>query len=352
MIDFYRSKNVLVTGHTGFKGSWLSKVLTDMGANVFGYSLLPNKTPNLFSLCEFSGRLTSTIGDIRNLDQLKKLFEQAQPDIVFHLAAQPLVSEGYSSPVYTYETNVMGTVNVLECIRMSDNVKSFVNITTDKVYHNNEWTWGYRETDVLNGYDPYANSKSCSELVTDCYKKSFFQNRDISISTVRAGNVIGGGDFSELRIIPDCVRAAINETPIELRNPNSIRPYQFVLEPVFAYLLLAMKQYQNNFYSDCYNVGPEEKDCITTLDLVNLFAESWGNGLAVKAADTTTFHESTFLRLDSSKVKSKLGWKPILDIKQAVSLTVEFYKSYYTNPEEINSLMMKQIEQYISLFKY
>ncbi len=245
----------------------------------------------------------------------------------------------------------MGTVNVLECIRRSDRVKSFVNITTDKVYQNNEWHWGYRETDVLNGFDPYSNSKSCSELVTDCYKKSFFSDRGISISTVRAGNVIGGGDFSDLRIIPDCVRAAINNTPIELRHPNSIRPYQFVLEPIFVYILLAMKQYENKFYSDCYNVGPEDKDCITTLELVNLFSEFWGNGLTINVSDKSSFHESNYLRLDSSKVKSKLGWKPVLDIKQAVALTVEFTKCYYKDQSQVDSLMQRQIEQYLSLFK-
>lgn len=352
LIDFYKNKNVLVTGHTGFKGSWLCKVLTHIGANVYGYSFLPNTTPNLFSICNFSNKLTSAFDDVRNLNQLKDFVSSSEPDIVFHLAAQPLVAEGYTNPAYTYETNVMGTVNVLECLRTSTTVKSFVNVTTDKVYQNNEWLWGYRETDVLNGFDPYSNSKSCSELVTDCYKKSFFSNKNIAISTVRAGNVIGGGDFSDLRIIPDCVRAAVNKTPIILRNPSSIRPYQFVLEPIFAYLLLAMKQYDDTGYADCYNVGPEDKDCITTLELVNSFSENWGEKLSIEITDKSSFHESNYLRLDSSKIKTKLGWKPIMDINKAVSLTVDFAKCYYKNESEIESVMVKQIEQYFSLFKF
>lgn len=235
-MEFYRGKRVLVTGHTGFKGSWLCKVLANAGAIVTGYSLEPPTEPNLFKISGIEQKMRSIIGDIRDLARLKEAFQEAQPDIVFHLAAQPIVRDSYKDPVYTYETNVMGTVNVCECVRMNTCVKSFLNVTTDKVYHNREWEWGYRETDPLDGYDPYSNSKSCSELVTSSYINSFFNNMDVAVSTARAGNVIGGGDFANDRIIPDCIRAAQKRENIIVRNPYSTRPYQHVLEPLAAYL--------------------------------------------------------------------------------------------------------------------
>lgn len=237
--DFYRGKTVLVTGHTGFKGAWLSTILYYLGAKVVGISLEPNTTPSLYEVGNIDTLVTSYICDIRNLIEMKKIFKMEQPEIVFHLAAQPIVLDSYTDPVYTYETNVMGTVNVLECIRNTPSVKSVVNITTDKVYQNREWEWGYREIDRLNGYDPYSNSKSCSELVTDSYIKSFLNELNVIVSTARAGNVIGGGDFANFRIIPDCVRAMEEGKEIEVRNPNSTRPYQHVLEPLFAYLMIA-----------------------------------------------------------------------------------------------------------------
>lgn len=346
MNNFYKNKTVFVTGHTGFKGSWLCKLLVHLGANVYGFSLPANTSPNLFSICDFSDKLTSFIGDIRDINSLTNAFNAASPEIVFHLAAQPLVLEGYQHPVYTYETNVMGTVNILECIRQSSTVKSFVNVTTDKVYQNNEWSWGYREIDILNGYDPYSNSKSCSELVTDTYRRSFFSGKNISISTARAGNVIGGGDFSADRILPDCIRAAFNKQPITLRHPDSIRPYQFVLEPLLAYLLIAEKQYNDVQLADSYNIGPDEKDCITTLELVNIFCKSWGEPLSITYPSNKLLHEANFLRLDSSKLKSKLNWRPHSDINSAVSMTVEFAKCYI-NDGNINRLMEKQIEYYL-----
>ena len=244
-LEFYCGKRVFLTGHTGFKGTWMSRVLIAAGAIVTGYSLEPPTEPNVFKLSGVEQQMTSVIGDVRDAVHLKQAFEAAQPEIVLHLAAQPIVRTSYKEPAYTYETNVMGTVNVLECIRNLESVQSFVNVTTDKVYLNREWDWGYRENEELNGFDPYSNSKSCSELVTASYRQSFFEDRDIAITTMRAGNVIGGGDFAVDRIIPDCVRAAEKEQDILIRNPDSIRPYQHVLEPVLAYLRVAVEQLQN-----------------------------------------------------------------------------------------------------------
>lgn len=349
-LEFYKGKKILITGHTGFKGTWLCKILINAGAFVTGYSIDVPTNPSLFEITNISKDMKSIKGDIRNLENLKKVFELSKPEIVFHLAAQPLVIEGYKNPVYTYETNVMGTVNILECIRQSKTVKSFINITTDKVYKNHEWERGYRETDVLNGADPYSNSKSCSELITSSYKKSFFEDNSIRISTARAGNVIGGGDFAENRIIPDCIRAAINGNNIIVRNPNSIRPYQHVLEPLFAYLLIAEKQYQDGKYSGNYNIGPEYSDCITTGKLATIFCEKWGENITWNSKNITGPHEAKFLRLDCSKMKAQFGWKPNWNIEQAVDKTVEFAKAYKNN-ENIEKYMDKQIREYISSFK-
>ena len=249
MLDFYKNKKILVTGHTGFKGSWLTRMLVKAGAQVTGYSLEPPTDPSLFELCKLGADIDSVIGDVRDYDHLKAVFDKAQPEIVLHLAAQPLVRESYKDPVGTYETNVMGTVNICECVRRTPSVKSFLNVTTDKVYHNNEWAWGYRENEPLDGYDPYSNSKSCSELVTHSYINSFFNEMGIAVSTARAGNVIGGGDFADDRIVPDCVRAVQNGTDIIVRNPHSTRPYQHVLEPLYAYLMIAKSQYEDKKYA-------------------------------------------------------------------------------------------------------
>ena len=244
-LEFYKNKKVLITGHTGFKGAWLSRILYRAGAKVTGYSLKPPTVPNLYELISLDKKLNSIEGDIRDIHHLKRVFEEIQPEIVLHLAAQPIVIDSYKDPVYTYETNVMGTVNVCECVRQNPCVRSFLNVTTDKVYHNNEWEWGYRECDPLDGYDPYSNSKSCSELVTHSYINSFFDHMDVAVSTARAGNVIGGGDFANNRIIPDCVRAALKEEDIIVRNPYSTRPYQHVLEPLAAYLMISKEQYKD-----------------------------------------------------------------------------------------------------------
>lgn len=284
LMNFYNGKNILITGHTGFKGTWLSKILIDAGAKVTGYALEPTH-PSLFEKINLKNKMNSIIGDINDFNHLKKVFAETQPEIVIHMAAQPLVRESYNNPVYTYETNVMGTVNILECIRNCESTKSFLNVTTDKVYKNNECNMAYKETDILDGYDPYSNSKSCSELITRTYRRSFFDNRKIGISTVRAGNVIGGGDYAKDRIIPDCIRAVKENKIINVRNPNSIRPYQHVLEALFAYLLIAKKQYEDIKYEDSYNVGPNDENCITTGNLVQIFVDTYKDNVKWESID-------------------------------------------------------------------
>ncbi len=328
-LDFWRGKRVFLTGHTGFKGSWLSKILTDAGAVLTGYSLEPPTDPDLFSLTGAEGKMTSVIGDIRDFEKLKAAFLKADPEIVLHLAAQPIVRDSYKDPRYTYETNVMGTVNLLECIRLSKNVKSVLNVTTDKVYHNNEWCWGYREDEPLDGFDPYSNSKSCSELVTHSYINSFFSDGRVAVSTARAGNVIGGGDFANDRIIPDCVRAMQKGEVIGVRNPYSTRPYQHVLEPLSVYLTIAEKQYNDISFAGFYNVGPDDCDCVTTGDLVDLFCKCWGEGAAWEnRAEKNAPHEANFLKLDCSKIKSVFGWKPRWHIEECMQMTCRFGKVF------------------------
>ena len=346
MNTFWRNKKVLITGHTGFKGAWLAFILNSFGAEVTGYSLAPPTKPNIFALIDLSKKINSVAGDVRDLENLRRVFENFKPKIVFHLAAQPIVLEGYKNPVETYSTNVMGTVNLLECVRQSAGVRSFVNVTTDKVYHNNEWAWGYRETDTLDGIDPYSNSKSCSELVTACYARSFFSERNVAISTARAGNVIGGGDFAEFRIIPDCFRAALKGKNIFVRNPNSIRPYQHVLEPLFAYMTIAEKQYADKNFADCYNVGPNDSDCVTTGELVNIFCETWGEGLTWESKSLEQPREANFLKLDCSKIKSVFSWKPTWNVKNAVEKAVEWYK-IYRDGGDLLQCMARQLKSFL-----
>ena len=346
-LNFYKGKKVLVTGHTGFKGSWMCKVLTNMGAEVAGYSLNPPTNPSLFEIAEIEKDIKSYIGDIRDLKKLKAVFDEFQPEIVLHLAAQPIVRDSYKDPVYTYETNVMGTVNILECVRNSESVKSFLNVTTDKVYENKEWCWGYRENEPLDGYDPYSNSKSCSELVTHSYKNSFFKDSDIAISTARAGNVIGGGDFANDRIVPDCIRAAEKKEDIIVRNPHSTRPYQHVLEPVYAYLMIAAKQYEDGKFAGYYNVGPDDVDCFTTGNLVDLFISKWGEGMKWIDKFDGGPHEANFLKLDCSKLKSTFGWKPHWNLDTAIEMTVEWTKCWLSGGN-IRECMDKEIEKFLS----
>ena len=347
-LDFYKGKKVLVTGHTGFKGAWLCRILLNLGAEVTGYALEPPADQKLFDLLEIEDRMHSVIGDIRDLDKLTEVFREAQPEIVLHLAAQPIVRESYKNPVYTYETNVMGTVNVLEAVRQCGSVRSFLNVTTDKVYKNNEWEWGYRETDELDGYDPYSNSKSCSELVTHSYEKSFLKELGIAVSTARAGNVIGGGDFAADRIIPDCVRAVSDGQKIAVRNPHSTRPYQHVLEPLGAYLLIAQAQYEDASKAGSYNVGPDDRSCLTTGELADLFCEAWGNGAEWENLSEGGPHEANFLKLDCSRIRSALGWKPRWQVDEAVSHTAKWYQAWLAG-ENMAEYTDHQIKEYFGI---
>lgn len=348
IFDFYRGKRVLVTGHTGFKGSWLCEILLTAGARVTGYSLNPPTDPSLFQILGLSDRMDSRIGDVRDLDHMKQVFEETKPEIVLHLAAQPIVRESYKNPVYTYETNVMGTVNLLECARLSSSVRSLVNVTTDKVYENREWEYGYRETDRLDGYDPYSNSKSCSELVTHSYVKAFFgEETSPAVSACRAGNVIGGGDFAADRIIPDCIRAMEKREDIAVRNPYSTRPYQHVLEPLYLYLTVAMRQYEDRSFAGYYNVGPDDEDCISTGELVNLFCSFWGGDAKWVNRYDGGPHEANFLKLDCSRVKKTFGWSPRYHVSQAVEKTVEWTKEWMAG-KDIKACTDRQIEEFFT----
>jgi len=349
--DFYKNKKVLITGHTGFKGSWLSQILINWDANIVGYSLTPPTNPNLFNLLNLESNMNSIIGDIRDLDKLKEVFNEFNPEIVIHMAAQPLVRESYENPVYTFETNVMGTVNICECVRQSDSVKSFLNVTTDKVYENVEKQDGYKEDEKLDGFDPYSNSKSCSELVTHSYINSFLNELNIPTSTARAGNVIGGGDFAKDRIIPDCFRACENHENIIIRNPYSIRPYQHVLEPLAMYLTIAKEQYLNNDYAGYYNIGPNDEDCVETAKLVDLFCkyfnESNDNKIKWINKSDNGPHEANFLKLDNNKIKKTFNWKPTWNIEKAIEKTVEWINAYL-NDEDIINCVDKQIDEFFN----
>jgi CDP-glucose 4,6-dehydratase len=352
LLQFYKGRKVLVTGHTGFKGSWLCELLLKAGAEVTGYALEPPTQPSLFEICKIGDRMQSVSGDIRDLPHLLEVFGQVQPEIVIHLAAQPIVRESYRNPVYTYETNVMGTVNVCECVRLHPCVKSFLNVTTDKVYQNREWEWGYRENEPLDGYDPYSNSKSCSELVTHSYTNSFYQSMEVAVSTARAGNVIGGGDFAQDRIIPDCVRAAARNREIVVRNPHSIRPFQHVLEPLAAYLLIAKKQYEDRSFAGFYNVGPEECDCVTTGALVDMFCRCW-NQMAGKSKNQLAWvnqcdsgpHEANYLKLDCSKLKHTFGWAPRWHVDEVIAKVVE-WSGIYVASGDVRACMDRQIREF------
>lgn len=345
-LNFYRGKRVFVTGHTGFKGTWLCRMLVNAGALVTGYSMEPPTKPNLFELAELEESMTSVIGDIRDYPRLKAAFDAAQPEIVLHLAAQPIVRDSYKDPRYTYDTNVMGTVNILECVRQSNCVKSVLNVTTDKVYQNKEWCWGYREDEPLDGFDPYSNSKSCSELVTHSYINSFFADGKVAVSTARAGNVIGGGDFANDRIIPDCVRAMKAGKSIGVRNPYSTRPYQHVLEPLSVYLMIAQKQYEDSRFAGFYNVGPDDCDCVTTGELVDLFCSCWGEGAAWEnQAEANAPHEANFLKLDCSKVKATFGWKPRWHIQECMEMTCRFSKVWLKGGD-----VAREMDQEIACF--
>lgn len=341
-LSFFAGKRVFVTGHTGFKGVWLTALLESAGAEVFGYALEP--TTPFFALVA-DAQVHSVIGDVRDLRSLKCAVDAARPDVVFHMAAQPLVIEGFREPVTTYETNVMGTVNLLECVRLADwPILCAVNVTTDKVYENHEWVWPYRESDVLNGHDPYSNSKSCSELVTAAYRQSLLPS-GVPVSTARAGNVIGGGDFAANRIITDCVQAVTNGRPISVRNPSSVRPYQHVLEALSAYVTIASATANNQELAGAFNVGPRDGDGVSTADLATMFCEAWGDSATWVHAEADTPPEASLLRLDSSYITERLGWRPRWTTQQAVSATVKWYKCWF-DKGDVKKLMDEQVESF------
>ncbi|GHT02742.1 CDP-glucose 4,6-dehydratase [Planctomycetales bacterium] len=348
MLDFYRDKRVLITGHTGFKGSWLCRILLNAGAKVSGYALEPATRPALFNILRLERSMPSVVADVRDLSRLKQAIGEVKPEIVMHLAAQPLVLESYRDPVGTYATNVMGTVNLLEACRHTDFIRSIVNVTTDKVYENKEWVWGYREDENLCGYDPYSNSKSCSELVTYSYRRAFYADpASPALSTARAGNVIGGGDFADHRIIPDGVRALKKGEAMVIRHPNSIRPYQHILDCLSGYLTLAKMQYENPSLAGNYNFGPSADSCVTTENIVRLLGEQWGDGATYRIQPSGGAHEANCLKLDISKAEAVLGWRPRWNVKTAIEKVVEWEKFCPENGDAVG-IIDRQISAYFT----
>lgn len=346
-LGFFRDRRVFLTGHTGFKGAWLSRILIDAGAEVTGYAL-PAREPSLFALAQVESGMTSIIGDVLDMPSLQAAVAGCNPEVVIHLAAQPLVRVGYRDPRATYEINVMGTVNILECVRSTSSVRSFLNVTTDKVYKNSESEQGHREMESLDGFDPYANSKSCSELVTHSYRRSFFADGVPAVSTARSGNVIGGGDFAPDRVIADCIGAAISGGTIFIRNPGSIRPYQHVLEALFAYLMILEGQYEVPDLAGWYNVGPSAHDSVTTGDLATMFCECWGGDLAWRSvADEDAPPEAVCLRLDCSLLESVFGWQPRWGTRRAIQRTIEWTRAWVSGGD-VPQLMRAQIGEYLA----
>lgn len=348
---FWNGKRVLLTGHTGFKGGWMSLWLQSMGAEVVGYSLAPPTDPNLFEIAAVSKGMSSVIGDIRDLQHLRSVFTEYKPEIVFHMAAQPLVKYSYINPVETYSTNVMGTVNLLEAVRDAHCVKAVINVTSDKCYENREWVWGYRENEAMGGYDPYSNSKGCSELVTAAYRSSYFnpekyKDHGVAIATARAGNVIGGGDWAQDRLIPDIIRAISQNEPVHIRNPNSIRPWQHVLEPLSGYLLLAQKLYENGSdFVGGWNFGPNDNDAKPVQWIVENVTRVWDDGASWVLDGAEHPHEANYLKLDCSKAKLLLGWQPKWSLEQAIEHIAVWYKAFQAGAD-MQALSLHQIKQY------
>jgi CDP-glucose 4,6-dehydratase len=354
----YKNKKVLVTGHTGFKGSWLSIWLKELGAGVVGYSLEPETQPNNYLACDLKDQIIHVTGDVRDLDHLIKVFKTYKPQYVFHLAAQALVRRSYSDPKLTFDTNVGGTINMLEAVRLTPSVRIFINITSDKCYENREWVWGYRENDPMGGHDPYSASKGCAELAFHAYLKSFFgkkSSRKIGLASVRAGNVIGGGDWAEDRLIPDCVRALIKDEPIGIRNPRAIRPWQHVLEPLGGYLWLGalLNKYPEK-YSGPWNFGPGDDDHLPVEKVVSRFIEFWGSGTWKSLSKSqSSLHEATTLRLCCDKARTFLRWSNVLNIDDCLSMTAGWYRKYYEGDGRKNmfSVCRDQIRRYVQIAK-
>ena len=331
---FWKGKKVLITGHTGFKGSWLSLWLQNKGANTIGYSLPPPTKPSLFEIANVSDGMISITGDIRDLDHLKSIIAKHKPEIVIHMAAQSLVRHSYDNPIETYSTNVMGTVNVLEAVRCSDVVRVVVNITSDKCYENREWLWGYRENEAMGGHDPYSSSKGCAELVTSAYRRSYFSDDNLpghghAVATARAGNVVGGGDWAPDRLIPDIMNAIMENRSVMIRYPNAIRPWQHVLEPLRGYLYLAEKLWHyGSKFAGAWNFGPSDEDARPVSWVADRLTNSWGDGASWESDSIQHPHEATYLKLDCSKAKSLLGWSPKLDLTTNLQWIIEWYRAY------------------------
>jgi CDP-glucose 4,6-dehydratase len=356
MVDqvFWRGKKVFLTGHTGFKGSWLTLWLQALGARVTGFALAPDTTPNLFTLGRVHDGIESIIGDIRDRALLAEAMKAASPDIVIHMAAQPLVRESYVTPVETYETNVMGTVHVLDAIRQVPGVRSVVIVTTDKCYENREWEWGYRENEAMGGYDPYSSSKGCAELVTSAYRNSFFNpatyaKHGVAVASGRAGNVIGGGDWAADRLIPDIMRAISRGETVNIRNPHAIRPWQHVLEPLSGYLILAERLYTDGpRFADAWNFGPNDSDAQPVQAIVERLTSQWGDGARWSLDGGEHPHEATFLKLDCSKARARLGWRPRWDLNHTLDSIVAWYKAAARN-EDVKAVTLAQIDKYTQI---
>ncbi|MFA6902686.1 MAG: CDP-glucose 4,6-dehydratase [Gallionellaceae bacterium] len=349
--DFWRDKRILMTGHTGFKGSWLSLWLQSLDAQVIGYALAPPTNPSLFDAAKVGSGMTSIIGDIRDLDKLRNVFAEHQPEVVIHMAAQPLVRYSYIEPVETYSTNVMGTVNLLEAVRSTKSVKAVVNVTSDKCYENREWVWGYRENEAMGGYDPYSSSKGCAELVASAYRNSYFhpdkyEHHGVAIASARAGNVIGGGDWAGDRLIPDILRAIAENKPVDIRNPNAIRPWQHVLEPLSGYLQLAQKLYtEGSTFAEGWNFGPNDEDAKPVQWIVEKLTQSWGEGASWIVDDKIHPHEAHYLKLDCSKAKTRLNWHPRWHLEDTLNAIIEWHRAY-RDSKDMRALSLHQIQQY------
>jgi len=350
--EFWSGKKVFITGHTGFKGSWLSLWLSSLGANVTGYALTPPTQPSLFELCSIDEIITSVIGDVRDSEKLKQVMQETQPEVVIHMAAQPLVRESYKNPADTYAINVMGTVNVLEAIRHCQSVKAVVNVTTDKCYDNKEWIWGYRENESMGGYDPYSNSKACSELVTSSYRNSFFNPNEyakhgVAIATARAGNVIGGGDWAADRLIPDCINALLHNEKVMIRNPHSMRPWQHVLEPLSGYLTLTQKLYEEGAsFAEGWNFGPDDSDAKPVEWIVQKMCEHWGKGSSYEVDSGVHPHEAHYLKLDCSKAKMRLHWCPNWKLEYTLEKIIDWVQAY-SEKTDMRTICLQQIDDYM-----
>ncbi|MDO8948628.1 MAG: CDP-glucose 4,6-dehydratase [Desulfocapsaceae bacterium] len=353
---FWQGKRVFMTGHNGFKGSWLSLWLQSMGAQVVGYALAPPTNPSLFEVAEVGKGMTSIIGDIRDLEHLRTVFAEHRPEIVIHMAAQALVRYSYIEPVETYSTNVMGTVNLLEAVRSTGCVKAVVNVTSDKCYENREWVWGYRENEAMGGYDPYSSSKGCAELVAAAYRNSYFhpekyKEHGVALASVRAGNVIGGGDWGDDRLIPDIMRAITQGKSVNIRNPHAIRPWQHVLEPLSGYLLLAQKLYEEGeAYAESWNFGPNDEDAKPVQWIVERLTKSWGEGAVWVLDGGDHPHEAHYLKLDCSKAKARLAWKPRWHLEDTLSAIIDWHRAYLKG-KDMRDVTMRQIDAYTNGFQ-